>query len=107
MSLSDVLLYVSIALGLGKTLYDVVKSRSESKKINADAAQVLVGISTNVAQELEADLKEMRDRVDALETGQREDRRLLRTFQLWTELAWARLVEAQIEIERPPEWKDR
>jgi hypothetical protein len=101
-SLELVLAAVGILSGLGGSLVAVIKSRPEARKLSADAAGVLVGIATGVSKELEADLKEMRQRVDELELVQRQQQWTLERHSLWDTAATEKLRVLGIEIGDPP-----
>ncbi|WP_435070452.1 hypothetical protein [Amycolatopsis thermoflava] len=82
---------------VGKVAYDLVKARGENRKVNADAAQILVTTAAASAAAYAEDLAEVRNEVKELRAEQRreQDARRRQDERIAAHLRWDRqLVDA-------------
>lgn len=104
--MSDVGTWVGIVLGsggVGKAAYDLIKSRSESRKVNADSAEVLVRTAAESNKDLGEDLKEVRTELREVRATQRRHDDVLRVHHRWDELVVDQLRRlGGVDVPDPP-----
>jgi hypothetical protein len=88
--------------GVGKMLYDVIRARSDARKVDANAAKTLVAAAHDSANEWQRDLAEIRAEVRELRADQRAQDRRISAHLHWDTLVAAKLRALGETITDPP-----
>ncbi|WIY05470.1 hypothetical protein QRX60_17065 [Amycolatopsis mongoliensis] len=103
--MSDIGTWVGIVLGsggVGKAVYDLIKSRADARKVGADAAKTLVETAAESNKDLGEDLKEVRTELREVRATQRRHDDVLRVHHRWDEQVVDQLRQLGGSIADPP-----
>lgn len=90
------------AIAVAKGVYDGIRARSDVRKTDAEAAQVIVNTAATSNAEYAADLSEVKTEVRELRAAQRQHETLLRTHHRWDEQVVDQLRALGRDIGDPP-----
>jgi len=87
---------------VGKGIFDMLRARSDVRKTNADAAQVIVNTAATSNAEYAKDLFEVKAELRKVEQTQRRQEKLLSAHHRWDEEVVDQLRALGREIADPP-----
>jgi hypothetical protein len=88
--------------GIGKMVYDVIRARSDARKVDATSAKTLVAVANDSANEWQRDLAEIRGEVRELRADQRAQDKRITAHLRWDTLVAAKLRALGEPIPDPP-----
>lgn len=103
--MNDLLTWLGGAGGVGavaKAVFDLVRSRADTRKVNADSAAVLVQTAAESNRDLGEDLKEVRAELRQVTATQRRHDELLRVHHRWDEQVVDQLRQLGGALSDPP-----
>lgn len=87
---------------VGKMVFDLIKSRADTRKVNADSAAVLVQTAAESNKDLGEDLKEVRTELREVRAEQRRQDDVLRVHHRWDEKVVDQLRQLGAVVPDPP-----
>lgn len=103
--MSDILTWLGGAGGVGavaKAVYDIVRARADTRKVNADSAAVLVQTAAESNRDLGEDLKEVRTELRAVRQTQQRHEDVLRVHHRWDSTVVDQLRQLGATVADPP-----
>lgn len=102
MSTGEIVGWILGGGGAGKMVWDVIRARSESRKLDASAAKTLVATANDSAAEWQKDLAEIRTEVRELRAEQRRQDNRIAAHVRWDRQVVDTLRELGGTISDPP-----
>lgn len=103
--MNEVLTWLGGAGGVGavaKAVFDLIKSRADARKVNADGAAVLIQTAAESNRDLGEDLKDVRTELRKVTATQRRHDEVLRVHHRWDEQVVAQLRQLGATVADPP-----
>jgi septal ring factor EnvC (AmiA/AmiB activator) len=88
--------------GIGKMAYDMVRARSDARKVDTASAKTLIAVANDSANEWQKDLAEIRAEVRELRAANRAQDRRITAHLRWDNQVAAKLRALGEEISDPP-----